>query len=297
MKNILLILFFCFTLCGLTFGQTTQQEDKEKAAEQQRQRDFNSRIDNLRNVGKTQVIRDRYKDTEVYKEIISPLYREVNQRDLILLSPDEEFSTKYADFLKQKQTGLIKLIVDKGCDQAFEIINSDPHCLKYDMPGAGASYSFRVKNYRVKRLSDLTFTGNKLSSEGILTNSIFVNLGRVELDNLTLKSAGINILKGFEPPTNIEQANKLTYLLEKGIQGENYLFTNKIDISKGDTCALRSIAYKGNSYQTVKDITYDEFEFDQRKDVIIIFKIVNFDKETLTLLWKELDSRKSSKIK
>ncbi len=297
MKKNLTILLICLLFAVTTFAQESSQEDEEAANERRNRAAFNTRVDNLRNVGKNRIIRDRYKNTKTYQEVIKPIYRDPNEKELALLKPNEKFENQYSDFLKQKNTGLIKLVADKGCDEELNVIVSTPHCLKYKMPGAGSSYSFRTTNYRVKRLSDITFVNGNLSIKGVLIHGILVDLGNADINKLNAQSPGVVVLSGFTPPKKMEPARKLSYQLEKGIRGEKFTYSSSVKAKAGHTYALRSIAYKGNSYQEVNEITYDEFEFDKRRDVIIIFKILEADAESVSLIWKELKSKKTHKIK
>ena len=61
---------------------------------------------------------------------------------------------------------------------------------------------------------------------------------------------------------------------------------------------MRSIASRGKYIRSVLGVDYDEMGFDRRKDVIVVFRIVQRHADgAVTILWKRLAERDSPKIK
>lgn len=299
MRKLFLLLSIVFASLVLINAQSAPQTDKEKEERQRQEAIFNQRVDNLRNIDKPLTRRDPNRNFQVYQSKIKPLYRKPTLEEQKLLAPDREVLQAFADVLNDKTTDLIRLIADKGCSKDLGIIVSTPHCLKYTMPGAGASYSFRLGNHWLKHLGDLNFGGENLqSSQGVLTNAIMVNIGDVPLNKISPEHKALKTLMEFQPVSDFKQAAKLASLLEKGIRDSDFVYANKLPARENSTYLLRSIAYRGESLRSIEEIVYDEFEFDKRKDVIIAFRVIRFNpNESVTILWKELNRKDSPKIK
>ena len=232
----------------------------------------------------------------VFQEAIVPLYRKPSKKELKLIAPDENLAAKYAEFLRQPDTGLIKLINDKGCSENTKIVVATEDCLKYTMPGAGSSYSFRVESYRLPRLSDITLTDSSFQAEGILLHGIFVNIGDVPVEKVSLQTAGMKFLADFAPETDFDKAKDIDAQLSVGIKKDNFIYRRALFAVENTTFALRSVAYGGKSFRALRGVTYNEFDFDKRRDVIVVFRIVQKDAAgNVTILWKQLQ-RKDSPI-
>lgn len=298
MKKAVLSITIVLISFVLTNAQgSSPQTDAQKEARLEKERQYNNRVDALRNNGKTDLFPENYKNSKIYLNKIKPLYRVPDKEEEILLAPDSTLVQKFSEFLSQKNTGLIKLIIDKGCDKGTQIVDSSEHCTKYKMPGAAASYSFRTGNYQVKHLSDISFSEGNFVTTGLLKHGILINIGDVSLENVNLQMEQLKTLTNFHPVKESDKAEILAAQLEKGIQGD-FLYKDSLPVEENKTYILRSIAYKGNNFKVVEDVEYDEFDFDDRKDVIVAFRVVKLNKdESVTILWKELSSQKTSKLK
>ncbi len=233
----------------------------------------------------------------VLQQNIEPLYRKPTKKELKAVEPKPELLAKYAEFIRQPNTGLTRLINDAGCSDNTKIVVATDECLKYTMPGAGSSYSFRVNNYRLPRLADVTYTENSFQASGVLLQGIFVNIGDVPLEKVSLKTGGLNFLVNFQPDAEYAKAKAINQDFLEGIKKDGFLYRRGLYAVENTTFALRSVAYGGKYFRAVKGLTYNEFAFDKRDDVIVVFRIV--DKNNVgdvTILWKILASRKSPRI-
>ena len=150
--------------------------------------DLNRRSDALR---MTQEFPVKVPEKEkAFRELIEPLYRNSTEEEMTFMAPDPDDSAPYRDFLKQKNTGIIKLVADRGCADNAKVVNASLDCSKYPMPGAGSGYSFRFGDYRMHHLSDIVFRNGKFESLGVLDHGIMVDLGDVPIDSVTEKSEG-----------------------------------------------------------------------------------------------------------
>ena len=165
------------------------------------------------------------------------------------------------------------------------------------MPGAGSSYSFRKENYRVRHLADLTYTADSFQSPGILAHALFVNVGDIPLEQISLQTRGLKFLNDFQTVTDFDEALELDRQLIEGIRDDGFIYRRGLYARENTTFVLRSIAYRGSYYRAVLGFNYDELEFDKRKDVTVAFRIVRRNEESVTIIWKQLAEKDSPKIK
>lgn len=228
---------------------------------------------------------------------VRPLYRNPTKDELEKVMPDRDLVEKYGDFLSFPKTGLTTLVADSGCADNTNIISAEKKCLKYTMPGGGSSFSFRVKNYRIPRLADITFTRNSFQATGALLHGIFVNLGDVPIGAASLETNGMEVLRRFRPTSEFKSAKRTDEILSRGFVKNGLAYRRALFIKENTTFALRSIAYRGVLYKSVSGYTYNELVFDKRRDVIVVFRIVRIhDEGKITILWKELQNMKSPKL-
>lgn len=230
---------------------------------------------------------------------VNNIYRKSKKEERELLTPAQADLDTYSNFLNQRKTGILKLRADTGCAENSKVIIANDECLKFSMPGAGSSYSFRTNDYRLRRLADLTFIDDKFSAFGLLTQILFVEIGDVPIDNVTLDSEQVKFLVNFQPQSEFEKFKEIHHkLVTVGIKNGNSLYKREITPAANMTYALRSTAYEAEVFRAYEDEVYDEFSFDQRKDVIIIFRVIRKNpNQDITILWKELSRKNSPKLK
>ena len=200
MKTFIFLAFFIFSGIMSVFAQQptppstpVPQRTPDPAEATRRmirqQEETNRRFDALRNSSNRA---NNNVSRTIAIQNITNIYRKPTKDEFGLLAPNKEDLKEYAQFLRQSNTGLLKLIADKGCAENTNIVNASEVCLKYSMPGAGSSFSFRTANYRIRRLSDLTYTDDSFQSLGILAHAIIVNVGDIPLEQISLQTKGLN---------------------------------------------------------------------------------------------------------
>ncbi len=255
----------------------------------------NARFDALRNGGVGS--ESNRLPVNKIRATLDSLYGKPSKKERQLLMPSDDDIERFAEFLKQSDTGLIKLIPDLGCSKSTEVVVASEECLKYTMPGAGASYSFRVENYRIPRLADLTYRDKLFTANGILQHGILVNLGNVPLENVNMQTKGMKFFSEFKASKKIDSAKAIDQMLARGLEYEGFTYSQTIKAELNTTYALRSIAYRGKHYQAIQNYTYNELDYDKRKDIIIAFRIVSQDIDgSITMLWKKLEEKKSPEL-
>ncbi len=231
------------------------------------------------------------------QRLTDPLYRKPTKEELKAIAPNPQLFQKYAAFLKQSGTGLTKLVADAGCAESTKVIVATEDCMKYTMPGAGFAYSFRVDRYRIPRLADIIFSGGGFQASGVLLHGIFVNVGDVPLEKVSLQTKGMKFLVDFQPEPDYEKAKEIDRKLTEGIESDGFIYRRGLYAQKDTTFVLRSIAYSGTYFRAIRGITYNEFRFDKRRDIVVAFRIVETGADgSVTILWKELANKKSPKV-
>lgn len=222
--------------------------------------------------------------------------KKISREQKLLLKPNAADSNRYADFLRQPRTGLIKLFPDLGCESNANIVRADAECLQ-SIP-MSAFYSFREKEYTTDFLSDIRLENNVLVTDGILTQGILVALGDIALENVSLASGGLSFLTEYKPETQSKMALQQTFRVIEGINSDGYLYRKDLPAKENTTYALRVIAYRGSIVQTFRGIPFNRLAGDERTDIIVAFRLLKKDEKTgsFTLLWKELSRKDAPKI-
>lgn len=218
------------------------------------------------------------------------------RKRLLALNPADLL--KYKSFLQQPKTGIFRLLPNFDCETKY-IVRADEKCANF--VSSGWAYSFRKKDYSNRHLHDIGFKGDFLVSESILAQGIFVSLGEVSPDDVSLTSEGLKYLTEFTPETDRQLVEKQSGDIAKGINHDGYFYSNKIKPEKGVTYALRAIAYKfkvkdGSRFRKetagAEESEFLQLKYNERKDILVVFRIIEKSSDGgITILWKELQSK------
>lgn len=303
----LLILSLILNIAILANGQgvpprPTEGQLKDLARKtdlERRMGDMRKYIRNLEGQNSDKILDANLRKTKVFRNKIAPLYRKLNEPEKKLLAPEREDLEEFAEFLSHEDTCLTKLIIDRGCDINAKVVVTTLHCLKYTMPGAGSAYSFRVKSHQRHLFSDLSFLDNKFYTPGLLTQGLHVNIGDVPLEEVSPTTPGVGFLISYEPPTELGKLIKSGRELDKGIKEGSFTYKHAINIHENATYVFRSIAYRGRYFVYLNNkVVYNALEYDERKDVIVAFRVIRYQPdESITILWKLLIEKESPLIK
>lgn len=226
------------------------------------------------------------------------LYRRPGKKEISVLEPHERHRKEYAEFLRSKKTGLFKLVPDRGCEVGGKVLTASPECLNLNFPGGGASYSFRLNAYRIRRLADVTLVKKSLIARGVLNGAIFVSLGGVPIEDVGLETPGLAFLSEYRPVKTAEAAFEEAKRFAKGVRKDGFVYGRGVHVSNRSTFAMRSIAYRGKYLRSEAGVVYDELDFDRRRDVIVVFRIIDVEDDgTATIVYKVLRESRSRKLK
>jgi hypothetical protein len=70
----------------------------------------------------------------------SSLYRKPTTAELNEIKPDERYFEKYREFLKQKNTGILRFVRDLGCSEDSSLVLVSDECIRHVFPGAGSAF-------------------------------------------------------------------------------------------------------------------------------------------------------------
>jgi len=259
--------------------------------------DLNRRSDALR---MTQNLPPEVPDSKKkeFRELIEPLYRDSSKEEREVMAPAEADRNSYSTYADKKDSGIIRLIADRGCADNAKVVDASADCARYTMPGAGSGYSFRFGDYRMHHISDIVFRKGNFEALGVLNHGIMVDLGDLPIDSVDENTAGVEYLKKIKPSKDFQQAGDLANKLTKGIENSGHRYASILPVRENSTYVIRSIAYDGEVIRKVGPFTYNELELDRRRDVIVVFRVVRLNGgNDATIVWKVIDDSKAPKLK
>jgi hypothetical protein len=232
------------------------------------------------------------------RTLIAPLYRKPTNKEMVAVAPSSRVLNQYSTFLNAPNTGVFRLVPDAGCASSDKVINASEECLKYTLPGAGNSFSFRAESHRIRHLADITLIGDKLKITGIFMHGMMADVGTVPIDSVSLNSPGMKFVSGFEPSTTADGAIEVDCTLSRGVEQDGFRYAKEVTARENSTYVLRSVAYRGSLVRSVRGVAYNELDQDNREDIIVAFRIVERGNDgSVTIVWKQLADLESPKIK
>jgi hypothetical protein len=119
----------------------------------------------------------------------------------------------------------------------------------------------------------------------------------VPIEQVGAGTIGMGFLRSFEPTRQLDDAVKLDGDFIIGVVHDGLTYKRSWEVTAGTTYLLRSVAYRGQSMRLFENVTYNEFEFDKRRDVIVAFRVVEVNAGgNLTIVWKKLTDEKSPSV-
>ena len=183
------------------------------------------------------------------------------------LSPSEEDKATYADFLRQPDTGLIRLLPREKYDNDKTLT----------IRGGGAYYSFSRLTHEYGYGSDIELAQGFLSTGfagadyGLLTS-----YGNIPLEDITVE--GVPFLANYVPAEELPKARVEQRKWGESSTVDDITYTRRLPLKKNSTYLLRSVNYDNS-------------------DVLVAFKVVRVDDDgSATILWKLLKKYPTPKL-
>ena len=190
---------------------------------------------------------------------IESLHDQVQTKQTQFLAPSAEDLAAYSEFLKQPDTGMVRLMPREKYD-GFLLIR-----------GGGAYYSFARLTHEYGYGSDIELQQGKLkvgfagADFGFLTS-----LGDVPVDTVTADQMGVRFLTSFVTPLPEPEAREQQRRAADGFQVDGFNYRDSLEAGVNTTYALRSVGYRNS-------------------DLLAAFRVTRQDADgSLVLVWKIL---------
>jgi hypothetical protein len=199
------------------------------------------------------------KDRAQIKKEIDALNQQIKQKEVELLAPSQEAQQTYADFLKQSDAGLIRLMPRERYDH------------KLTIRGGGAFYSFVLRTHEYGRGSDIALEQNYFSVGFAGADYGFLlNLGDVPIEEVTTETNGVKYLAEYTPPTKEKEVRNQQRQSMYMVEVDKFVYRSRIPAKVGDTYVVRSISFNNS-------------------DCLVAFRVVDEDFDgSMTIVWKRL---------
>lgn len=210
-------------------------------------------------------------EREAQLKEIESLRSQLKVREAEFLAPSAEDYSKFVEFLRESNTGLIRLLPREKYDGKNG---------KLTIRGGGAYYSFARLTHEYGYGSDISLEMNylKVGFAGA-DYGMLVNLGDVALDEVTLESPIIQILAKQVTPDNEPQAREMQRKVRDGFLDNEVSYKNHLPAIVNNTYVVRSVNY-GDS------------------DLLAVFRVVRKDADgSLILAWKLLKTFPKPELK
>jgi hypothetical protein len=190
---------------------------------------------------------------------IQSLREQLQQKEQEFLAPSAEDRAAFAEFLRQPETGLIRLL-------PREKYNG-----KLMMTGSGAYYSFVRLTNEYGFGSDIVLEQNQLSVGFAGADwGYFTKLGDLSLETVTLDHPAVQFLATLDVPLQEPGAREQQRLSSSGVTKNGSFYTGRVPALVNTTYVLRSINYRDS-------------------DVLGAVRAIRQDTDgSMTLLWKML---------
>lgn len=195
----------------------------------------------------------------VLEDQINQLLGELKQTEQQYLEPSAKDHSKYADFLTQPDTGLIRLLPR----ETFED--------KMTINGGAAYYSFVRLTHEYGLGSDIELSQDEFSvGFGGADFGFLTRLGKVPIEEITLNDPAAQFLAEFAAPTTEAEAREQYRRSGSGFEVNGITYKSRVSLKKKRAYLLRSINY-GSS------------------DVLVAFRIVSQDDDgSAVIAWRLL---------
>ena len=191
---------------------------------------------------------------------IESLREEIKSLEAELLAPPPADRERFAEFLAQPETGLVRLLPREKWDY------------KLSIRGGGAYYYFAGRKQEYGFGSDIGLEQGTFSVGFAGANFGFITqLGDIPLEQVTRDAESAHFLANFAPPSVLPKAREQQRKSGAGFQIGELTYKSHLPAHPGSTYLLRSINY-------------------ELSDVLVAFRVVRKDEDgSMVLLWKTLN--------
>ena len=229
--------------------------------------------------------------------------RKMTEKQKRLLSPSAEDLKRFAAFLRQDDTGMLRLLPRGKYEFSNTIsVDRDPDTI-LPIRGGGAFYSFTEKKHDYGPWSEITLQDGRIvfgftrESLGLLTA-----MGDLSIESVTIQSPPVESLTRYKPPDRYAEALADRKQLMEGMNVEGFTYYSAYPALPHSTYVARSVIYKKEGHIEIGRLSEDIYRPHPSEyrgaDLILAFHIVRRDSDgSLIILWKRLKKFRSQKLK
>jgi len=201
---------------------------------------------------------------DLLKEI-SAKRAELAKLEKAFLAPPEEDLAKYADFLRQPDTGLIRLLPR----EMFDTGTPDKQALT--IRGGGAFYSFKERTHQYINSTAIGLEqGQLLTIYAGANYAMLANIGDVPLENVSLESGAAQVLAQHTPAIDEPHARVEQRRFMEGATIDGVSYKSRLPLRLNSTYVLRSVIF-------------------DTSDAIVALRVVRIENDDgAVILWKLL---------
>lgn len=182
-----------------------------------------------------------------------------------LLAPSVQDRADHAAFLKQSDTGLIKLLPREVYD--WRAYDTEKHL---NLKGGGAYYSFFYLSHEYGYGSDLELDHSKFTVGFAGGYGMLVRIGDVSLNDVSLGSPTIDFIAKYRPARTAFYLRCELKRFHDGVEVDGLVYRSSLPIEVNSTYLLRSISYG-------------------RSDLLVAYRVTRQDSDgSVILAWKLL---------
>jgi hypothetical protein len=205
------------------------------------------------------------------------------------LTPSKDVELEYQSFLKQKQTGIAKLLPRKEAKEQM-ITSTQKVDVFIPLLGGGAYYSFSARRHidgyeaDIYLGNDRLFNGSQESDTfwtgfGGADIGLITKLGNINLDDVTLDCKEARYLSEYIAPDENMNAREQQRKSFDGFKVDDVFYKSSVRAEVNSTYLLRSIGYN-------------------RADLIVAFKAVRKEADGgYIIIWKVLKKKRTPILK
>lgn len=198
---------------------------------------------------------------------IDALRAQLKVKERQFLAPAPEDQTEFAEFLRQPDTGLIRLLPREKYHQVLTINDG------------GAFYSFSRRTHLYGSGSDLLLEQNHFSVGFAGANFGYIlMLGDVPLEDVIPETEGVQFLASLTTPSKEPEARQQQHHASAGVKHGDFTYQDRVPVHIGKTYVVRSVNYNDT-------------------DTLVAFRVVRKDDDgSVILLWKMLKKFPTPKL-
>lgn len=182
-----------------------------------------------------------------------------------LLAPSVQDRADHAAFLKQSDTGLIKLLPRELYD--WRTYHTEK---RLNTKGGGAYYSFFYLSHEYGYGSDLELDHNKFTVGFAGGYGMLVRIGDVSLNDVSLGSPTIDFIAKYRPARTAFYLRCELKRFHDGVEVDGLVYRSSLPVEMNSTYLLRSISYG-------------------RSDLLVAYRVTRQDSDgSVIIAWKLL---------